>query len=156
MPGSTVELLAYTRPATTYAVVRTLVVGPDGTATAVVRPLGNTRMYSRPAGSTAQGGDSVVLSVRASVSLRAARSGPRAYAFEGRVQPARAGQAVSVVRRDAAGREVLVARTTTRADGTWRLTRRFTASSTLMLLARSGATPDAGAGAAPAVRLAVR
>ena len=156
VPGSTVELLAYTRPATTYAVVRTLVVGPDGTATAVVRPLGNTRMYSRPAGSTAQGGDSVVLSVRASVSLRAARSGPRAYAFEGRVQPARAGQAVSVVRRDAAGREVLVARTTTRADGTWRLTRRFTASSTLMLLARSGATPDAGAGAAPAVRLAVR
>lgn len=64
------------------------------------------------------------VAVRPALSLAAARTGPRTYAFAGRVLPGR-GQPVALHRVGADGRRVLTARSTVRPDGTYRFDRRF-------------------------------
>jgi hypothetical protein len=129
-------VLAYTRPATAYGRIRTLVLGPDGTASTQVRPAGNTRLYAVTAGAPA--GPSVVVAVQSRLDLSVRRTGPRTYAFSGRVFPARGGQVVTV-HRVVRGGVAALASTRTRADGRWTVTRRFLGSAVLDLVARTPA-----------------
>ncbi|MCU1693295.1 MAG: hypothetical protein JWM64_2386, partial [Frankiales bacterium] len=135
-PGALVDLVAYTRPSTTYRTVRSVRLAGDGTATARLLPPSNTRMYAQERGCAA--GPSSVVTVKASVSLDARRTGPRTYAFSGNSLPKRAGgMPVLLYRRDAGGREVLVSRTRTDGrTGTWTLRRTFTGTGRLALVAR--------------------
>ncbi len=135
-PGALVDLVAYTRPSTTYRVVRTLRLGDDGLASTSLVPPSNTRTYAQERG-CAKGGSTAV-TVRASVSLDARRTGTRTYVFRGNSLPKRAGGLpVAVYRRDAAGREVLVARARSNGrTGAWSLTRRFTGTGRFTFVAR--------------------
>ncbi len=148
-PGRTVRLLAYTRPSTTYAVVRTLVLGPDGTATTSVRPPRNTRLYAADGDAA---GASAVLTVASRVDLAVRRDAARVYTFSGRVSPARAGQLVTVAR--SGGGAVTTART--RADGSWQVQRRFLGTAVLDLVARTPADLQNAAGLSGVRRTTVR
>ena len=50
--GTPVRMHAYSRPSTDYRVVRTGVVGPDGTVTFRIVPGTNTRLFASVAGQT--------------------------------------------------------------------------------------------------------
>ncbi|MCU1693653.1 MAG: hypothetical protein JWM64_2744 [Frankiales bacterium] len=152
-PGTAVELLAYSRPSTTYVVVRRGTLGDEGSIGFDVRPGTNTRLRARTSGVAASESPSVVVSVAATPSLSVTRTGPRTYAFSGRVMPARAGQGVALYRLDTAGRETRTAVATTDASGTWRVTRRFTWTGTFGFLARTGTSLTNVAGSS-GVRLA--
>jgi hypothetical protein len=137
--GTVVDLLAYTRPATEYRVVRTGTAGPDGTLRFSVRPPANTRLYAQRRGCPQQT-TPVVLDVETALSLAATRVGSRSYEFSGDSLPARAGGLiVSLYRVEADGRQVLTgqARADT-ANGTWALLRRFTSSGRFGFVARTG------------------
>lgn len=124
-PNSIVQLLAYTRPSTTYRVVRTTVIGTSGTNTFAVVPGSNTRLKLRQQG--CPDSPSVVLNVRTTLGLGAARTGPGTYRFSGRTLPSRpAGLIVSLYRITPDGRQVLTAQTRASANGTYVINRRFT------------------------------
>ena len=140
-PGSTVELLAYTRPASTYAVVRVLAVGPSGEVSTTVRPPANTRLYARQVGCTSNPALlSRVLNVRTTLTLTAKRNGPRDYTFSGDSLPARAGGlVVSLYRTTADGSQVLTAQTRANATtGDWSIRRVFTGSGRFGFQVRTG------------------
>ena len=136
--GSTVDLWAYSRPSTTYAVVRTGTVTTDGTVTFQVRPATNTRLYAQQRGCTR--GDDVVLNVRTTLSIAVTRNGTRNYTFFGDSLPARpGGLIVTIYRITADGSEVLAGQA--RADATtgdWSLTRQFSGSGRFGFVARTG------------------
>lgn len=136
--GSTVDLFAYTRPSTTFAVVRTGTVGSNGAITWQVRPPRNTRLYAQQRGCSA--GNQVVLGVRTTLSLSAVRNGTRNYTFFGDSLPARpGGLIVSLYRITSSGSEVLTAQARASATtGEWTITRRFTGSGTFGFILRTG------------------
>jgi hypothetical protein len=150
-PGATVELLAYSRPSTTYAVIRRTTASDTGAYSFSIRPQTNTRLLVRVSG---QQSASVVVGVRPAISLRAVRTGLRAYTFTGRVQPIRAGQLVSVFAQTATG-NVLVGRGQVGSDGIWTATHRFTGNGTFGLFAVTGADIVNAAGRSLTVRTAV-
>jgi hypothetical protein len=136
--GTTVELLAYSRPATEFKVVRTLTVGRDRVATAAVKPATNTRLYARQLGCAE--GAQVVLNVRTLLTLAVARNSTRDYTFSGRALPARTGGlVVSLYRVTDSGQQVLTAQT--RADartGAYSIRRVFTGSGRFGFVVRTG------------------
>jgi hypothetical protein len=136
--GSTVDLFAYTRPSTTFTVVRTGVVGSNGTITWEIRPPRNTRLYAQQRG--CQAGNQVVLGVRTTLSLAAVRNGTRNYTFSGDSLPARpGGLIVSLYRVNADGSQVLTAQARASATtGEWSLTRQFTGTGTFGFVVRTG------------------
>jgi hypothetical protein len=136
--GSTVDLFAYTRPSTTFIVVRTGVVTNNGTITWGLRPPRNTRLYAKQRGCPA--GNQVVLGVRTTLSLAAFRNGTRNYTFSGDSLPARpGGLIISLYRITADGSEVLTAQARASATtGEWTLTRQFTGSGTFGFVVRTG------------------
>ena len=143
--GSTVDLFAYSRPSTTYAVVRSATVGATGVVTWSVSPLTNTRLYAQKQGGAPT--PPVVLSVAPAVSLAATRTGTRTYAFSGRTVPARAGGlVVSLYRVDAAHHEVLTGRTRTDSHGRWSLTRTFSGTGRFGFVARTSGDVQNAAG----------
>ncbi|MCU1693378.1 MAG: peptidase, partial [Frankiales bacterium] len=156
VPGSTVQVYGYTRPSTTYRLLRTLTLDASGRASSQLVPLGSTRLYALQQGSTATTAPSVVLTVRAAVSERAVRTSRLTYTLTGRVYPARAAQLVSVFRQTASGGLVLTAQARTHADGVWSVSRRFTTRGTVDLLARSARTNDVDPGTSPVVRVTLR
>ncbi len=122
--GRTVRLYAYSRPSTTFRVVRTAVA--NGSATVFrVTPASNTRLYVQEEGCTASA--STVISVRSAVGISAVRNASRVYTFTGPTNPRRPGQVVSLFRRTASG-DVLTAQTKTGSDGRYTIQRRFTGS----------------------------
>ncbi len=138
--GSTVDLYAYTRPSTTYRVVRTVTI-PTGTQPAPqvsLVPPANTRLYAQQRGCDA--GPSRVLNVRTALTLQAQRTGTRRYVFSGDSLPARTGGlVVSLYRIESSGRRVLTAQS--RADaasGEWRVDRTFTGSGRFGFQVRTG------------------
>jgi hypothetical protein len=137
-PANTVvDLLAYSRPSTTFRVVRTGTTDATGVVTFAVSPLTNTRLYVQPRGLAAT--PQVVVSVRTGLSLSASRTGVRTYAFSGRSIPARAGGLVISLYRVTATGAVLTAQT--RADartGNWSLTRAFSGTGTFGFVVRTG------------------
>jgi hypothetical protein len=144
--NSVVDLLAYSRPSTTLTVVRTATVGASGAVTWSVSPLTNTRLFAQihNAAPTQQ----EVLGVATALSLSAARTGVRTYAFSGRSIPARTGGLiVSLYRITADHHEVLTAQT--RADagtGNWSLTRAFSGTGTFSFVVRTGTDLQNAAG----------
>jgi hypothetical protein len=135
---STVDLFAYSRPATDYRLVRTGVIGDDGTVSFQIRPATNTRLYAQQRGCTA--GSSIVLNVRTALTIAVVRTGVRSYTFSGDSVPARTGGLiVSVYRIAADGTEVLALQA--RADaqnGEWRVARRFSGSGRFGFVVRTG------------------
>ncbi len=137
-PNSVVDLLAYTRPSTTFRVVRSAELGADGVARFTIVPPANTRLYAKQRGCDA--GPSVVLNVRTALSLAVERTGVRTYRFTGDSLPARAGGLIiSLYRITGSGREVLTSQV--RADartGTWTIDRRFTGTGRFGFVVRTG------------------
>lgn len=137
-PGTAVELWAYTRPSTTYRMVRSGIVGDDGTVDFDVRPPANTRLQARQRDCAF--GPSTVLNVATALTLDVARTGTREYAFRGDSLPARpGGLVVSLYRITTDGSQVLTAQArASEANGEWRLVRRFSGSGRFGFLARTG------------------
>ena len=141
-PNSVVDLLAYTRPSSTFRVVRSAEIGADGVAQFRIAPPANTRLYAQQRGcpDADPARTSVVVNVRTALSLNVTRTGPRAYTFSGDSLPARAGGLiVSLYRVTPDGRQVLTAQT--RADATtgeYRMARRFTGSGRFGFVVRTG------------------
>jgi hypothetical protein len=131
--GRTVRLWAYSRPSTTFRVVRE-VVATGSTTVWRVYPATNTRLYAQEVGCTASA--SVVLSVRSAIGISAVRNGPRVYTFTGPTNPRRPGQIVSLFRRTASG-DVLTAQARTGSDGRYTIQRRFTGSGSFDVFART-------------------
>ncbi|MCU1591681.1 MAG: LPXTG-motif cell wall anchor protein [Frankiales bacterium] len=146
-PNSIVDLFAYSRPSTTFAVVRTETVGTSGVVTWSVSPLTNTRLYAQTRGGSAT--PQVVLGVAPALSLTAARTATRTYVFSGRGIPARTGGLViSLYRFTDDTHQVLTAQT--RADaktGSWSLTRAFTGTGRFVFVVRTGNDLQNSAGA---------
>ncbi|MDT7538294.1 MAG: hypothetical protein QOI82_1879 [Actinomycetota bacterium] len=151
-PGTTVELLAYSRPSTTYAVIRRTTATSTGSYSFSVMPQTNTRLLVRVNG---QQSPSVVVGVAPAISLRAVRTAVRAYTFTGRVQPIRPGQIVSVFAQTASG-NVLIGRGRVDANGIWTATHRFTGNGTFGLFAVTGADMTNAAGRSATVGTAIR
>ena len=151
-PGRQIELLAYSQPSTTYAVIRTTTAADTGSYSFSIRPQTNTRLLVRVGG---QQSTSVVVGVRPAISLSTVRAATRSYTFRGRIQPARPGQLVSVYAQTANG-DVLVARGSVDRDGIWAASHRFTGSGTFGLYAVTGVTMVNAGGRSAVVRTAIR
>ncbi|MCU1590847.1 MAG: hypothetical protein JWP11_2103 [Frankiales bacterium] len=150
-PGKTVQLLAYSRPSTTYSVIRTTTASDTGSYSFSIRPQTNTRLLVRIDG---QQSASVVVGVRPAISLRTVRAGVRTYQLTGRVQPIRVGQIVSVFATTTHG-DVLVGRGRVDANGIWSASHRFTGNGTFGIFAVTGADIVTAAGRSVTVRTAV-
>jgi hypothetical protein len=137
-PNSVVDLWAYSQPSTTFAVVRTATVDASGVITWPVSPLRNTRLYAQTRGGAPT--PQRVLNVATALSLSAARTGTRPYAFSGRSIPARTGGLiVSLYRITADHHRVLTAQTRASATtGSWSLTRAFSGTGTFTFVVRTG------------------
>jgi hypothetical protein len=138
-PNSFVELLAYTRPSTTFRVVRSGTTDANGNITfANLRPPANTRLVAQQRGCAF--GRQKVLNVRTLLTLFVERNGTRTYTFSGRALPARpGGLIVSLYRVTGSGRQVLTSQT--RADastGRYVINRRFTGSGRFGFVVRTG------------------
>ncbi len=152
-PGTTVELLASTRPSGAYRVVRTTTASPSGYYSFSVQPPTATDLKVRIAGQESTG---VLLQVRSVISMTPTRTtAPRTLRFAGRVSPARGG-AVDLFLRLGNGGRRLLASTPVRSDGTYLLTRRFAALGTFDLFTASRATGLNQEGRSPVRRVAVR
>lgn len=145
-PGEPVALWGYSRPSTTYRVLRTAVLAADGTAGFVLRPGTSTRLYAQQADCAPS--PTAVLTVVATATLQAS---PRAAGavFSGVVRPARAGVLVSLYRRAADGGYVLAAQTRTTASGAYSVTRRLAGRQVFVV--RTGGDTTNAAGQSPAV-----
>ena len=115
-PNSFVELSAYTRPSTTYKVVRSGTTDNNGNITfAAIKPPANTRLAAQQRGCAF--GTAKVLNVRTQLSMNVVRNGPRRYTFSGSAIPARPnGLIVSLYRVTADGRQILTAQTRANAN----------------------------------------
>jgi hypothetical protein len=145
-PGTTVELYAYSRPNTTYAVVRTDVTDAAGNVVFTVKPGTNTRLYAHYKGGAASS-DSVskVINVHTALSLSAYRDGVRKYHFQGRNLPRLSGQLITLYRIDN-GTEIRTATVKTNSSGIWRIDRTFSGSGTFTFVARTSQTLNNAAG----------
>jgi len=137
-PNSVVELFAYTRPSTTFRLVRSAEVGADGVAEFRITPPANTRLQARQQGCAF--GQSIVLNVRTAISLIVKRNGPRLYTFSGDSLPARpGGLIVSLFRVTNDGRQILTAQVRANSqNGEYSITRRFTGSGRFGFVVRTG------------------
>lgn len=153
-PGSTLQLVCYSRPSTAWSVARTVTTA-SGSATFVIYPGTNTRCFVRLQNDPGTASDSLVINVHTTLSLSAARNaGPaRSYTFQGRNLPRRAGQLITLYRIDPAGREIRTATTTTDASGIWRLTRTFTGTGTYAFVVRTTQTLNNAPGVSARYRL---
>jgi hypothetical protein len=135
-------VLAYTWPSTTYVQVRTLVLGPDGKATTMLRSPRNTRLYAVELGAAdARPSDSVVLHVQAQLSLGARRLARSTYVLTGRVMPANRGEVVSVYQLTRSG-QLLVGQATVGRDGIYWLRHSFVPGRTYVLIATTQSSPS--------------
>lgn len=137
-PGSEVQLLAYSRPSTTFRLVRQGTLPADGELSFDVTPPTNTRLYAQQIGCDPS--DSVVLNVRTQLSLDVVRNGVRDYTFGGRGLPARGGGlVVSLYRVTEAGGQVLTAQARAAADtGRYTIRRVFTGTGRFGFVVRTG------------------
>lgn len=137
-PGRVVDVLAYTRPATEFRVVRSAPVGAQGSVSFDIVPPGNTRLYAQEHGCAP--GPQVVLGVAPELSISAVRTGVRSYLFHGDSLPARpGGLLVNLYRVDAAGREILSGQARASAStGEWSHLRVFTGTGRFGFLVRTG------------------
>ncbi|MCW2613732.1 MAG: hypothetical protein JWN08_726, partial [Frankiales bacterium] len=137
--NSIIELEAYTRPSTTYRVVRRAEINAAGDdAQFTITPPANTRLRARVVGCAF--GDSKVMNVRTALSIFATRTGVKTYRFSGDSLPARpGGLIVSLYRVTASGSQVLTAQTRASATtGDWVINRTFTGTGRFGFVVRTG------------------
>ena len=144
-PGAIIELQAYSRPNTTYGVVRRGTIGEDGRIVFRVTPGTNTRLFAQVTGAPESMSRSVVINVRTALSLTVVRNGSLDYTFQGRILPRRAGQLITLYRVDQ-GREIITKQIRTDGTGTYRIRRVFTGQGTFGFLTRTGQTLTNAAG----------
>ncbi len=100
-PNSDVDVYAYSRPSSTYGIVRSGTTDASGDISWPVTPGGNTRLYAHytSAGTTTvNDSPTTVITVHTSLSLSAYRDGVRRYHFQGTNLPRRAGQLITLYR----------------------------------------------------------
>ena len=153
--GSVVELSAYSRPSTTFKVVRTATVGSTGAVTWNVGPLTNTRLYAQVTGAAATPQE--VLGVATALSMSVSRTAVRTYRFSGHSAPARSGGlVVSLYRVTSDGHAVLTAQTrASSTNGDWSLTRAFSGTGTFGFVVRTGADLSNAAGSSAVRTVAI-
>ncbi len=136
--NSIVDVFAYSRPSTTYRVVRSAELGADGVAVDRIVPPTNTRLYAQQRGCNAS--PSIVLNVRTQISLNVVRNGVRNYTFSGRLLPARPGGLIaSLYRVTSDGRQILAAQTRASATtGQYTIVRQFTGDGRFGFVVRTG------------------
>ena len=140
-PNSVIELFAYSRPSSTYRVVRSAEVGANGTAVFRIVPPTNTRLYAQQVGcSTDAVTASTVLNVRTALSITATRNGPRDYTFRGDSLPARSGGLIiSLYRVTPKGQQVLTSQARASAtNGEYTINRTFTGSGRFGFVVKTG------------------
>jgi hypothetical protein len=140
--NSTIDLFAYSRPSSTFRVVRTAQINASGAAAEFrIVPPTNTRVYAQVRGCTTDAARfSVVLNVRTQLSLNVVRNGTRNYTFSGRALPARTGGLiVSLYRVTASGQQILTSQTRANAStGSYTIVRQFTGSGRFGFVVRTG------------------
>jgi hypothetical protein len=125
-----VTLFAYSRPSTTYKVIRTGTATAAGTYAFTIAPTTSTRLYA----STIDGASpSAAVLVRTVVSLTAGATSGCGLRARGTVYPHRAGIPVNIEYRLPTGRFRLAMRTTTAANGSYSVARSFTACGTTLV-----------------------
>lgn len=165
----TVELWAYSRPSTTYNMVRSGTTNASGDISWTVTPGGNTRLYAHYAGaSAASDSPSTVITVHTSLSLSAYRDGVRKYRFQGTNLPRRAGQLITLYRyatgpnldqycappaesdtgpqASSSCRAIIVSQAKTGSNNTWRIDRTFTGSGQFYFVVRTSQNINNGRG----------
>jgi hypothetical protein len=149
-PNTTVDLYAYSRPSTTYGLVRSDRTDANGDVMFSVKPGANTRLYAHYKNGTtttaSNDSPSAVIHVHTALSLSAYRDGVRKYHFQGTNLPRRPGQLITLYRIDNNGLEIRTATVKTDSTGTWRIYRTFTGSGTFTFVVRTSATNDNAAG----------
>jgi hypothetical protein len=146
-PNEAVQVMAYSRPQSQYAVVRDGFTDDRGNATFQVSPGTNTRLYVRYAVLTADtDSPSQVIQVRTALSLSAYRDGVRQYHFQGTNLPRLSGQLITLYRVTADGREVRTATTKTNSSGVWRIDRTFSGSGRYTFVVRTSKNLNNAAG----------
>jgi hypothetical protein len=123
-PGAVVTLHSYSRPSTTYAVIRFAVADAGGEYAFTVAPTTNTRMFAQTGDGAS---DSDVIHVGSVVRLAVAGHPGCGLAATGLVYPRRAGVPVTIQYRAADGHFVRAMSTLTRVDGTYSVARAFSA-----------------------------
>ena len=151
-PGAAVELWAYSRPSTTYRLVRSGVASPSGLYAFSVTPPADTRLRVRVRGLDSE---STVVGVQHLVRMAVTRTGLRAYRFSGTVFPKRAGVRVDVLARTGSGLRLLTT-ARTGADGRWSVDRGFTGTATWDVVARTAPDGINRSGASSPVRVSIR
>ena len=133
-PGATLEVLARTQPATTFTVIRRLLLDGNGRALSTHRPHRNTRLTVRDvSGPAINATTEPLVRVRSTASINTRRVGVRTFELSGTVSPAVSGRLVRVYRDG-----VVVAQGRTASDGVYRITRTLAAGTSTF----SVKTPD--------------
>jgi hypothetical protein len=168
-PNKFIQLFAYSRPSTTYGIVRSGTTNASGNISWSVTPGGNTRLYAHYAGGTAAADSpSTVITVHTSLSLSAYRDGVRKYHFQGTNLPRRAGQLITLYRyakgpnldqycvptpesdttnKDDAGcRAIITSQAKTGSDNTWRIDRTFSGNGQFYFVVRTSDNVNNGRG----------
>lgn len=116
-PGSTLDILSRTQPATVFSKIGTVTLNGDGVGTSSHKPQKNTRITARAADGT-MSATAPIIAVRSLASFNVTRTGARTYAFTGRVYPALVNRSVKVYCDD-----VLVGQGRSDATGVYAITR---------------------------------
>jgi len=168
-PNKFVELYAYSRPSTTYGVVRSGTTNASGDISWTVTPGGNTRLYAHYAGGSAPGDSpTTVITVHTSLSLSAYRDGVRRYHFQGTNLPRRAGQLITLYRyatgpnldqycvppaesdvspqASSSCRAIIVSQAKTGSNNTWRIDRTFSKNGRFYFVVRTSENINNGRG----------
>jgi hypothetical protein len=132
LPGKHVQLLGYSRPSTTFAVVREGDLDETGTAVFTVAPRTNTKLMA-----TTDGGSSapVVISVRPAESLKGKVTGKTGH-FSGQLVPGHGGVTVRVFAVKS-GKLTLLGTATTGSSGAWTYDRAFTSHGPVTFIAQT-------------------
>jgi hypothetical protein len=171
-PNQLVDLYAYSRPSTTYGVVRSGTTNANGDISWTVTPGGNTRLYVhyRNGSTTTAASDSLstVITVHTSLSLSAYRDGVRKYHFQGTNLPRRAGQLITLYRYatgpnldqycvptaesdifakdDGSCHAIISSQAKTGSNNTWRIDRTFSGSGQFYFVVRTSQNINNGRG----------
>ena len=139
--NSVTDLFAYTRPSSTFRLVRSAEVGSTGRTAFQIAPPANTRLYALVRGCTVnEARDSKALNLSTRLTIAAVRNGVRNYTFSGTSSPARpGGMIVSLYRVTKDGRQILMTRTRASAtNGRWTISRTFAGSGQFGFVVRTG------------------
>lgn len=115
-PGTTLQILSKTQPATAYSVIRSVTLDASGYGSTSHAPTKNTRIMAKTPGGLSS--LQPLIQVRSVASLNAQRVSTRTYTFSGRVYPALNGRLVSLYRNGS-----LVAQARTDASGIYTVKR---------------------------------